>query len=42
MCLGPYTFKVAARRCRQLCVNDLNDPEPILRDTEYASVIENG
>ena len=31
---------VAARRTPHLKFNDLNDPEPIPRDTAYSSVIE--
>lgn len=38
--LGPYEFAVPARRTRHVRFNDLTDPEPIPRGTEYASVIE--
>ena len=31
---------VAARRTLHLRFNDLDDPEPVPRDTDYASVIE--
>jgi hypothetical protein len=31
---------VAARRTLHLRFNDLNDPQPIPRDTDYASVFE--
>ena len=38
--VGPYKVKVEAQRTKHLRFNDLNDPEPIPRDTDYASVIE--
>ena len=37
---GPYRVTVPARRTRHVRFNDLVDPEPIPRDTDYASVIE--
>ena len=37
---GPYRLIVPARRTRHVRFNDLSDPEPIPRDTDYASVIE--
>jgi hypothetical protein len=37
---GPYEVLVAARRTLHLRFNDLRDPEPIPRGTDYASVIE--
>jgi hypothetical protein len=37
---GPYDLTVLARRTRHVRFNDLTDPEPIPRDTDYASVIE--
>lgn len=37
---GPYKVRVAARRTLHLRFNDLTDPEPVPRDTSYASVIE--
>jgi hypothetical protein len=37
---GPYRFTVGARRTRHLRFNDFKDPEPVPRDTSYASVIE--
>jgi len=37
---GPYRVTVAARRTLHLRFNDLNDPRPIPRDTDYASVFE--
>lgn len=37
---GPYRITVPARRTRHIRVNDLDDPEPVPRDTDYASVIE--
>ena len=36
---GPYHVLVPARRTQHLRFNDLADPEPIPRDTDYASVI---
>src|SRR5688572_12301047 len=38
--VGPYRVTVPPRRTRHVRFNDLTDPEPIPRDTEYASVIE--
>jgi hypothetical protein len=37
---GPYLIKVGARRTRHVRFNDLTDPEPVPRDTSYASIIE--
>ncbi len=37
---GPYTTTVEPRRTKHLRFNALEDPEPIPRDTPYASVIE--
>jgi len=37
---GPFKLNVPAQRTLHLRFNDLNDPEPIPRDTDYASVIE--
>lgn len=37
--VGPYRVTVPARRTKHVRFNDLNDPEPIPRDTDYASVI---
>jgi hypothetical protein len=37
---GPYEATVPARRTRHLRFNELDDPEPVPRDTDYASVIE--
>lgn len=37
---GPYRVTVPARRTRHVRFNDLTDPEPIPRDTDFASVIE--
>jgi hypothetical protein len=37
---GPYRFTVEAERTRHLRFNDFTDPEPVPRDTDYASVIE--
>lgn len=38
--VGPYRVRVPARRTLHLRFNELKDPEPIPRDTDYASVIE--
>src|ERR1051325_6752755 len=38
--LGPYRISVGARRTRHVRFNDLQDPAPIPRGTDYASVIE--
>ena len=38
--VGPYRVTVPARRTKHLRFNDLTDPEPIPRDTDYSSVIE--
>ena len=37
---GPYRVTVPARRTKHVRFNELNDPEPIPVDTDYASVIE--
>jgi hypothetical protein len=37
---GPYRITVPANRTTHLRFNDLEDPEPIPRGTDYASVIE--
>lgn len=37
---GPYRVTLPARRTLHLRFNDLHDPEPIPRDTPYASLIE--
>lgn len=36
---GPYRVVVPARRTLHLRFNDLDDPEPVPRDADYASVI---
>jgi hypothetical protein len=38
--VGPYKVSVGARRTLHLRFNDLSDPQPIPRDTDYASVFE--
>ena len=38
--VGPYSVTVPAQRTKHLRFNDLKDPEPIPRDTDYASLIE--
>lgn len=37
---GPYRVDVPARRTLHLRFNNLDDPEPVPRDTPYASIIE--
>jgi hypothetical protein len=37
---GPYRLTVPARRTTHLRFNELQDPEPIPKETPYASVIE--
>ena len=37
--VGPYRVTVPARRTLHLRFNDLTDPEPVPRGTDYASVI---
>lgn len=38
--VGPYRVTVPPRRTLHLRFNDLADPEPVPRDTPYASVVE--
>ncbi len=38
--IGPYRVTVAAHRTLHLRFNDLTEPAPIPRDTDYASVFE--
>lgn len=38
--VGPYRVEVQPRRTFHLRFNDLSKPEPIPRETDYASVIE--
>jgi hypothetical protein len=38
--VGPYRVVVPARRTRHVRLNELDDPEPIPRGTDYASLIE--
>lgn len=37
--VGPYVVDVAARRTLHVRFNDLTDPAPVPRDTDYASLI---
>jgi len=37
---GPYRLTVPARRTKHVRLNNLQDPEPIPKDTDFASVIE--
>ena len=36
--IGPYQVNVGARRTLHLRFNDLDDPAPVPRDTDYASL----
>jgi hypothetical protein len=38
--VGPYRFTVGARRTSHLRFNDMDDPEPIPKGTDFASLIE--
>ncbi|ULA67789.1 MAG: hypothetical protein LZF62_300015 [Nitrospira sp.] len=38
--VGPYVIHVPARRTKHVRFNDLKDPAPIPRDTDYASLID--
>ena len=38
--VGPYQLVVPGRRTRHIRFNDLNDPEPIPHETDFASLIE--
>jgi hypothetical protein len=38
--VGPYRATVPARRTLHLRFNDLTDPHPVPRDTDYASLFE--
>ncbi|HEX6128106.1 MAG TPA: sensory rhodopsin transducer [Candidatus Limnocylindria bacterium] len=38
--VGPYRVVVPPRRTSHVRFNDLSDPEPVPRDTDYSSVIE--
>ena len=37
--VGPYRVTVPARRTRHIRFNDLENPAPVPRDTDYSSVI---
>ena len=37
---GPYRVELPARRTKHVRFNELDDPEPVPRGTDYASVIE--
>ncbi|HMC31712.1 MAG TPA: sensory rhodopsin transducer [Candidatus Angelobacter sp.] len=37
--VGPYKVTVPARRTRHVRFNDLSDPEPIPKDTDFSSII---
>src|SRR3954470_6373358 len=38
--VGPYLVTVPSRRTRHLRFNDLKEPAPVPRDTDYSSLIE--
>lgn len=38
--VGPYRVTVPARRTLHMRFNDLSDPAPVPRDTDYSSVFE--
>ena len=38
--VGPYVIQVPARRTKHVRFNDLKDPAPIPRDTDYAGLID--
>lgn len=38
--IGPYAITVPSQRTKHVRFNDLEDPQPIPRDTDYACVIE--
>jgi hypothetical protein len=38
--VGPYAVRVGARRTLHLRLNDLDNPAPVPRDTEFSSVIK--
>jgi hypothetical protein len=38
--VGPYRLEVPARRTKHVRFNDLNEPEPIPLDTDFASIVE--
>jgi hypothetical protein len=38
--VGPYVITVPARRTRHLRFNDLQQPAPVPRDTDYSSLFE--
>lgn len=38
--VGPYEVVVPSRRTLHLRFNDLSDPAPVPRDTDYASVLQ--
>ena len=38
--VGPYQVKVGAKRTKHVRFNDLKEPAPVPRDTDYSSLIE--
>ncbi|MCW8141279.1 MAG: sensory rhodopsin transducer [Planctomycetota bacterium] len=37
---GPYRLTLPARRTKHVRLNELDDPEPLPRDTDFATVVE--
>jgi hypothetical protein len=37
---GPYRLRLSAQRTQHVRLNDLSDPEPVPRDTDFASLVE--
>ncbi|MCO5165608.1 MAG: sensory rhodopsin transducer [Planctomycetes bacterium] len=37
---GPYRLTLPARRTKHVRLNELQDPEPLPRDTDFATVVE--
>ena len=38
--VGPYQIAIPPKRTKHVRFNDLKDPQPIPRDTDYASTVE--
>lgn len=38
--VGPYFVSIPARRTKHLRLNELKDPKPVPRGTDYAAVVE--
>lgn len=37
---GPYPIEIGARRTRHVRLDELSDPEPIPKDTNYSMIVE--